>query len=36
MAMLAYKKPLFKPKSPRNGGRDGSMLVLKVGCDTKN
>jgi hypothetical protein len=36
MAMLVYKKPLFGPKSPRKGGMDGNMLVLKMGCDTKN
>jgi hypothetical protein len=31
-----YKKPLHGPKSPRKEGNNGSMLVLKMGCDIEN
>jgi hypothetical protein len=33
---VVYKKPLHTPKSPRKENKNGSRLVLKVGCNIKN
>jgi hypothetical protein len=34
--IVVYKKPLHAPKSPRKESKNGSELVLKVGCNIKN
>jgi hypothetical protein len=33
---VVYKNPLHGPKSPRKEGKNGSGLVLKMGCDIEN
>jgi hypothetical protein len=33
---MGYIKLLHGPKSPRKGGKNGSRLVLKVGCGIAN